>query len=256
MLESQNITDIELQIKKYPNFLKENGKPKAVSLLSGGLDSSMATFLLKEDFEIYPLMIDYKQKSFKPELACVVNQIELYDYKELVIFESSIYKTLQMGLSSDHDDIDDKDAFTPARNIFFAVPAMIYAKYIGAKYVIRGTIQNDQSNKIIRDNNEIFWNKVTDISNYCVNDSIQFISPISSLSKRDVIVLGLDKKFDFSLTWSCFNAVVESGKVHEDYKPCGVCANCVERNYSFEVIGESDPAKSIRYKKETNFKYL
>ena len=57
-------------------------------------------------------------------------------------------------------------------------------------------------------------------------------APFVSLTKADVVKIGVGLKVPYELTWSCY----EGGE-----KPCGKCGTCLDRIAAFEKNGLKDP---------------
>jgi 7-cyano-7-deazaguanine synthase len=68
---------------------------------------------------------------------------------------------------------------------------------------------------------------------------IQIVTPLIGLRKAQIVTLGLELGTPFDLTWSCYS--------RED-RACGVCESCVLRQRAFEAAGTHDP---IAYDTET-----
>jgi 7-cyano-7-deazaguanine synthase len=64
--------------------------------------------------------------------------------------------------------------------------------------------------------------------------NIRIETPLISLSKAEIVKLGLELHAPLDLTWSCYS--------RED-KACGVCESCVLRMRAFADAGYPDPAE-------------
>jgi 7-cyano-7-deazaguanine synthase len=62
--------------------------------------------------------------------------------------------------------------------------------------------------------------------------TIQIVTPLIAMSKREIVTLGLELGAPFDLTWSCYQ--------RED-RACGVCDSCVLRLRAFREAGAEDP---------------
>jgi len=65
---------------------------------------------------------------------------------------------------------------------------------------------------------------------------IKIETPIIHLSKKEIILKGIELKAPIHLTWSCYQ---------EEEKACGVCDSCALRLRGFRLAGVEDP---IEYK--------
>lgn len=117
-----------------------------VTLVSGGLDSTLVAVLAREEgLEQYPLFVDYGQRAKNKELAAcraVLARLGLPDPKvaELGGFGSLI----RSGLTDPTLRVLD-DAFTPGRNLLFLLLASAYAAQRGADAVSIGLLHEDVS---------------------------------------------------------------------------------------------------------------
>ena len=66
---------------------------------------------------------------------------------------------------------------------------------------------------------------------YHVHFSVE--TPIISMSKREIVKLGIELGVPLEYTWSCY----EGGK-----RPCGICDSCLLRAKGFREAGVPDPA--------------
>jgi 7-cyano-7-deazaguanine synthase len=62
----------------------------------------------------------------------------------------------------------------------------------------------------------------------------RILAPLQSLSKADIIRLGLDLGLDYGLTTSCYDPAA-------DGRPCGACDSCLLRAAGFAAAGATDP---------------
>ena len=60
-------------------------KPKAITVLSGGLDSTVATSIYANDYDITAITFNYGQQSIKQELKHAKMICEKLDMKHIVI---------------------------------------------------------------------------------------------------------------------------------------------------------------------------
>ena len=126
---------------------------KAISLLSGGLDCTVATSVYDEEYEIYALTFNYGQKSFERELKASQEICKKMDWNHEVIelpWLSQI-STSSLTTSEDipelgEDDLDNlekskesaSNVWVPARNTVFTSIALSYAESIDAEIIIVG----------------------------------------------------------------------------------------------------------------------
>lgn len=216
---------------------------RAVVLLSGGLDSSVAIHLAKsEGFEVYALSFDYGQKHNK-ELECA----KATALKVGAVAHNIV--TLQLNLwggSSLTDskmEVEDGDitrtdipmTYVPARNMVFLSVAASFAEAIGAQDIFIGVSEVDYSGYV--DCREEFIRSMEETINKGTvmaaehGKKIRIHTPFINKTKAEEILLGEKLGVDWSLTWSCYRG----GK-----KPCGTCDSCLLRAKAFSEAGVVD----------------
>ena len=219
---------------------------KAVCLISGGLDSCVASFIAKENgYEIYALSFHYEQRH-KKELLCAENIAKAVGAKKHITLDidfntiagSSLLTASQSGIR-DHDleDIgrDIPSTYVPARNTVFLSLALAYAETIDADAIFLGANAVDFSGypdcrpKYIQ-----AYQKMADLATKrgVEGNPISIEAPLLRLTKSEIIKTGLKLKIPFENTWSCYR-----GKE----KACGHCDSCVLRLKGFKDAGIKDP---------------
>jgi 7-cyano-7-deazaguanine synthase len=218
-------------------------KSKAIVLLSGGLDSSVALYVAKNDgHDVYALSFDYGQKHSK-ELACAKAVAE----KAGVVTHHVVSLNLdQWGGSSLTDDnmaihdgdinrSDIPDTYVPARNMVFLSVAASLAEAVGAQHIYLGVSEVDYSGYV--DCRKAFVDAMENAINLGTvmgveeGRRIKIHAPFMFMTKADEIRLGEKLGVDFSLTWSCYRG---------DEKPCGTCDSCLLRARAFAEAGVKD----------------
>lgn len=216
---------------------------RAVVLLSGGLDSSVAIHLAKsEGFEVYALSFDYGQKHNK-ELECA----KATALKVGAVAHNIV--TLQLNLwggSSLTDsamEVEDGDitrtdipmTYVPARNMVFLSVAASFAEAIGAQDIFIGVSEVDYSGYV--DCREEFIRSMEETINKGTvmaaehGKKIRIHTPFINKTKSEEIQLGEKLGVDWSLTWSCYRG---------GEKPCGTCDSCLLRAKAFSEAGVVD----------------
>jgi 7-cyano-7-deazaguanine synthase len=129
-------------------------------------------------------------------------------------------------------------AYVPARNVVFYGIAAAYAEALNARTVVFGSNADDA--KELPDAGPEFirlMNELVKVGTRRGKDNVplQFVNPLISYRKSDVLRIALELKVPLELTWSCY----EDRKV-----PCGTCRGCLMRRKAFEEIGATDPLNS------------
>jgi len=218
---------------------------KAVVLLSGGLDSSVALYLAKsQGFELYALSFDYGQRHSRELEAAKAQAIKAGVVKHQVVSlklsdwgGSSLTDSNIAVEKGDVDRTDIPATYVPARNMVFLSVAASLAEAIGAQDIFIGVSQVDYSGYV--DCREEFIESMQNtINKGTVMAAVQgkpitIHAPFVHKTKADEITLGMSLGVDFGLTLSCYNGGA---------KPCGVCDSCLLRAKAFAEAGFVDPS--------------
>lgn len=219
---------------------------KAIVLLSGGLDSTVCMAVAKEqNCEIYPLSFNYHQRH-SVELNSAKNVAEHFKVKKHFIVETNMNEFGTSSLTDLNIDVpinneDEKNipnTYVPARNLIFLSYALGYAEAVGAEKIFIGVNAVDYSGypdcrpEFI----ELFQNLADYSTKAATQDKkkVKIETPLISLTKKEIVLLGQKLNAPLHLTHSCYNGGEES---------CGVCDSCRLRLKGFEEAGYSDPIK-------------
>ncbi len=187
-----------------------------VTLVSGGLDSTVMAVLAKEEgLTQFPLFIDYGQINREKELkACLLN-FKRHKLPNPMIARLAGYGALiSSGITNLDKDIF-KDAFLPCRNLMFLTVGAAYAFQRGASAVSIGLL--NESYSIFPDQTKAFIGAAESTISVSLGRSLRILAPMISLSKAEV--LGISKLMGINGTYSCHAGTD---------KPCGVCVACRE----------------------------
>lgn len=187
-----------------------------VSLVSGGLDSTLVGAMLREQaIDNYPLFIDYGQRAAITEWTTCQAVHERLNLPTPVRMDLSGFgKVIQSGLTSATLHIKD-DAFTPTRNLLFLVAGAAYAFQMGANAVSIGVLSEEFS--LFPDQTQSFIGKAENAIHAALGRHIKVAAPLSEFSKADVLALAREK--GISGTYSCHLGLSA---------PCGICISCLE----------------------------
>ncbi|MHB1001026.1 MAG: 7-cyano-7-deazaguanine synthase QueC [Armatimonadota bacterium] len=225
---------------------ESNTKPKAVILLSGGLDSATAAAIAKsEGYELYAISFSYGQRHVK-ELECARLVGESLGVADHVVTDFDLRKWGGSALTADVDVPLDREGsemstdipvtYVPARNTIFLSFALGYAEVVGADTIVIGANQLDYSG--YPDCREEFLQAFENMANLATKaatvDGRRFhiYAPLLHLTKAQIIERGNELGVDYSLTWSCYQGLDE---------PCGRCDSCILRSEGFRSAGLTDP---------------
>jgi len=226
---------------------------RAVVLLSGGLDSYTAAAVAKRDgFTLSALSINYGQRHARELDAsrAVAAALGVERHLELAIDLSQIGGS---SLTSSAIDVPkdstfakatvDKHAiiipntYVPARNTIFLSMALGWAEVLGAADLVIGVNALDYSG--YPDCRPEFIQAFEHLARLATRAGVEgrpltIHTPLISLSKADIIRLGLSLGLDYGLTHSCYDPP-PSGR------PCGHCDSCRLRATGFAEASATDP---------------
>jgi 7-cyano-7-deazaguanine synthase len=209
---------------------------RAIVLLSGGIDSATALYLIKpETDEIYTLNMVYTQ-SYDSEAEASKRLAAAAQVKEHLVIYLPFYKDLEKRYHPPPSN-EVTTAYVPARNIVFYGIAAAYAETLGAHKVVFGSNSDDATelpdarpefvqlmNKVIRAGTRTGYE----------GGEIAIVNPLMRYDKNEVLRLALKLNVPLELTWSCY----EDAPI-----PCGKCRGCLTRQKAFHDVGAEDPLR-------------
>ncbi len=228
--------------------------PKAVILLSGGLDSTTVLYQARVDgFDCYALSFDYQQRHQK-ELAAARKTAQMAQVSEhrVVDFDLRCWggsaltdSSIELPVDSPMETLRDRDlgqmaeeipvTYVPARNTIFLSFALAYAEVIQASRVYLGVNALDYSGyPDCRPEYIAAMQQVFDLGTKqgLGGNGIQIAAPLINLHKTEIIQLGNRLGVSWADTWSCY----DGGEL-----ACGVCDSCRLRLAAFAELGLVDP---------------
>jgi 7-cyano-7-deazaguanine synthase len=207
-------------------------EPKAIVLLSGGIDSTTTLYLAKKQgYKCHALIFDYGQRH-KRELRSAVavakrGRVPCQVLKISLPWGGSSLLDKKMGIPVRRSFKGIPSTYVPARNTIFLSFALSYAEAIGAEVIFIGANAIDFSG--YPDCRPAFYKAFQSvIKEGTKKRKIKVLTPLINMTKAHIIKLGLKLKAPLELTWSCYSG----GR-----KPCGVCDSCQLRNKGFAEAG-------------------
>ncbi len=218
---------------------------KAICILSGGMDSTLASYMAKNNgYEIIAVHFNYGQRTQDRELKAFRDICE--DLEILEKYEIDIPFFTQIGASALTDKNIDVPTggieagvpitYVPFRNgIFLSITAAIAEKE-GATAMYIGVVQEDSSG--YPDCTDSFINDMKKAINQGTKEDthIDILTPLVHLSKAQIVQEALRLNVPLEHTWSCYK---------EETEACGVCDSCRLRLNGFKLANQIDP---IAYK--------
>ncbi len=223
---------------------------KAVSLLSGGLDSTVCTKLAVDELgaeNVIALTIIYGQKHVREvKSAQAVTQVlgirhvikeipNLFDGSRCALVDTSI-EMPKMSYMEVNNIYGISPVYVPFRNGILLSIATALALIEEAEQVYYAPHMGDYRRYSYPDCSPDFVASMNKAMFEGTGKHVRLETPLLYLSKKEIVQVGLKIKAPLELTWSCY----EGGDV-----ACGECPTCVERIKAFQAVGKPDP---ISYK--------
>jgi len=221
-----------------------SNKKKAITVLSGGLDSTVATSYFNDEYEIHALTFDYGQWSAEREIESAKAVCEKLNIKHTVLDLPWLSKLGGSALTSNEeipelkaDELDNKEVcdetarkvWVPGRNIVFTAIATSFAEAEGAQIIIVGWDLEEAAT--FPDNSKEFLNTFNNVLEIGSIANIKIEAPVIDMNKKGIVELGKQVGAPMDLSYSCY----KGGKEH-----CGVCESCMRRKRAFQESGIED----------------
>ena len=229
-------------------------KPKAVVLLSGGLDSATVAALARErGFAVYALTLRYGQRH-AIEVQAAARVAEAIQVSQHIVrtidlrwCEIGISHQLGSALTNSIDVPRSAEVsrigtgipvtYVPARNTILLAFALACAETIGSSDIFIGVNAVDYSG--YPDCRPEFIKQFERLANVATKAGVEgagfkIHAPLSAMSKARIIREGTRLGVDFGLTHSCYDPTPGG-------LACGSCDSCLLRRHGFEQAGIEDP---------------
>ncbi len=206
--------------------------PKAIGLLSGGLDSAIACLLAQDtdcDFELL-ITLDYGQRAAQREIESAKKiaeylkaphqTIEVPWYKEnsgsLLDSSQTLPKLSLVDLDNTEKTKESaKSVWVPNRNGLFIEIAALFAEQRQAKQIIVGF--NREEAATFPDNSQAYLVAITHALSFSTSNRVQVLSPTLRMNKAEIVAEAIARNFPLEILWSCY----EGGAAM-----CGRCESC------------------------------
>ena len=225
--------------------MNKQAKPKAVVLLSGGLDSVTVLALAQEQgFDCYALSLDYGQRQIA-ELNAAKQLAYAAGVHEHRIIKLGLGDFGGSALTDDNIAVPDHAApgipvtYVPARNTVFLSLALGWAEVLGAWDLFIGVNAVDYSG--YPDCRPDFIAAFEQLAQLATRGGVEgghfkINTPLIDLSKADIIREGIRLGIDYAQTVSCYSADAKG-------RACGHCDACRLRVEGFSSAGIPDPTR-------------
>lgn len=223
-------------------------KGTAIVLLSGGLDSATAAaWARRQGYALAALSLDYGQRH-RVELDCaraVAAALGITDHVvlsiDLAAFGGSALVDTAIAVPKDRADAEIAAGipatYVPARNTIFLALALAMAETRRATAIVLGVNAIDYSG--YPDCRPAFIEAFAGLAAVAtkagvMGERLEILAPLVSLSKAEIIRLGLELGIDYGQTTSCYDPA-------PDGRACGRCDSCRLRAAGFAAAGAVDP---------------
>jgi len=218
---------------------------RAVILLSGGLDSATVVALARaEGYACYSMSFDYGQRH-RAELQAaerVARQLGVVEHKVIGLNLNGIGGSALTDASIAVPESPSEGipvTYVPARNTVFLSLALGWAEVLGARDIFIGVNAVDYSG--YPDCRPEFVEAFERMANLATKAGVEgqgfrIRAPLQTMSKAEIVLVGMQHGVDYALTVSCYQA-------DEEGRACGKCDSCRLRAAGFAQAGVADPTR-------------
>ena len=220
--------------------MSDKPHPRAVVLLSGGMDSCVTASLAAKDHDVYALHASYGQRTQQREkrafreVARSINASETLevDLQALAKIGASSLVDKSAPIPTDGETGGIPSTYVPFRNGVLLSLAVAWAESVEAESVFIGAVGRDQSQGY-PDTTREFFDAFENAANIGTRPEtkVKIVVPLVKMTKTEVVKRGLELGAPLEHTWSCFQA---------DEVACGVCMSCRGRKKAFREAGVED----------------
>jgi 7-cyano-7-deazaguanine synthase len=216
---------------------------RTVSLLSGGLDSVVATAAAAREGSVeLALTFDYGQRAAPAEMraaAAVCRELGLRHRAIELPWLADITGTALVDRASPlpglaAGELDDRQktlasaaaVWVPNRNGVFINVAAAFAESLGCEAVVVGF--NAEEGQTFPDNTPEFAAAASAALAYSTQTHVRVVSATQHLTKAEIVALGRQLGAPLAHVWSCYEPGPE---------PCGKCESCLRSARAFQAQG-------------------
>jgi 7-cyano-7-deazaguanine synthase len=221
--------------------------PRAVVLLSGGLDSATTLAIARSGaFDCHCLTVDYGQRHHA-ELDAAARVAAALGAAEQRVMKLDLTAFGGSALTDRSIPVPETPTqgipitYVPARNTIFLSLALAWAEVLGAQDIFFGANAVDYSG--YPDCRPEYMRAFEALANLATRAAIEgrrltLHTPIIALTKADIIRRGTALGVDYGLTVSCYQP-------DPDGRACGRCDSCRLRRTGFDAAGIADPTRYV-----------
>jgi 7-cyano-7-deazaguanine synthase len=215
-------------------------KPRAIVLLSGGMDSCVCATLAVREFETAAVHVSYGQRTEVRERHAFLAVCERLGIRERLMVKNEALRAIGGSALTDKKiavpesreiGADIPVTYVPFRNAHFLSVAVSWSEVLGAERVFIGAVEQDSSG--YPDCRPAYYHAFNEVIKTGTKEGrIRIETPLIGMRKSQIVTRGLEIGAPFDLTWSCYS--------RED-RACGVCDSCTLRLRAFREAGACDP---------------
>ncbi len=205
---------------------------KAIALLSGGLDSTVAAWLAAQQMSIeLALTMDYGQRAAPAEIAAAARVAAALGIPHRVIALPWIKQIIHSALtdfscSLPHLQPEELDApaaahaaaavWIPNRNGLFINIAGVFAEALSCEGIVVGF--NAEEGATFPDNTPEFVQAAEQALRFSTRTGLRIIAPTLHMTKAEIVQAGRAAGAPLEFVWSCYDA---------GPRPCQKCESCL-----------------------------
>jgi 7-cyano-7-deazaguanine synthase len=219
-------------------------RPKAVVLLSGGMDSCVTAAIANQSHQLALLHASYGQRTQARERRAFEEIADFYGASErLLIHLDSLAQIGGSALTDRGIAVPESEetvapnagipiTYVPFRNAHFLSAAVSWAEVIGANAIFIGAVAEDSSG--YPDCRPEYYRAFAELIRQGTKPEthIEIMTPVIAMRKSEIVRRGKQLGAPLNLTWSCYQLEDEA---------CGTCDSCRLRLRAFAEAGLSDP---------------
>jgi 7-cyano-7-deazaguanine synthase len=219
-------------------------KPKAVVLLSGGMDSCVSTAIANQTHRLALLHASYGQRTERRERRSFDEIAGFYGVRERLVVRFDALSQIGGSALTDRGIAVPENgealapqaaipiSYVPFRNAHFLSAAVSWAEVIGATEIFVGAVAEDSSG--YPDCRPEYYRAFEALIREGTRPEtrIEIVTPVIAMQKSEIVRRGAELGAPLDRTWSCYQFEDEA---------CGLCDSCRLRLAAFAEAGLRDP---------------
>lgn len=219
-------------------------QPKAVVLLSGGMDSCVTTAIAHQTYRLALLHASYGQRTERRERQAFEEIADFYGVRERLVVRFDAFAQIggsaltdaRIGVPESGEALAPHAGvpitYVPFRNAHFLSAAVSWGEVIGATAIFVGAVSEDSSG--YPDCRPEYYRAFEELIRVGTRPEthMNIATPVIAMKKSEIIRRGSELGAPLNRTWSCYRF---------DDEACGTCDSCRLRLRGFEQAGLRDP---------------